>query len=287
MLFNGTPVVIKAVSHPEKLPRVSVDSPITEVAALQLLQQRHGKHHPNVSHLLDCFQDQDCVYLVLPFLSGGDLYSFMEARDGEGVPEDQVARYLHQIASGLLYMKQAGIAHHDLSLENLMFTDSKCKTVKIIDLGMCINVPTAGWPADGYSSPCGGWQPQSPVLVTQHGCYGKPGYVAPEVVREEACDPFASDIWSLGVLLYTMLTGRPLYNSPHDQSFKIMAYGGVKDVVKVYEDCGLRLSPCAKDLICMMLNNKPNKRPTVEDVLRHPFVLSHLVGAHDSAASVG
>jgi len=75
---------------------------------------------------------------------------------------------------------------------------------------------------------------------------------------------------------------RPLYSCPNDESFKIMAYGGIEDVVRVYEGCGLRLSsPYAKDLVCRMLQSKPTMRPTLEEVLRHPFILSHLVGTND------
>lgn len=97
-------------------------------------------------------------------------------------------------------------------------------------------------------------------------------YLAPEVVYEEPHDPFAADVWSLGVCLYTMLTGRPLYSSPSDQAFKVMARGGVRQVLALYENFGLRVSQVAKDLLCLMLHADPSRRPTLEEVLHSPFL---------------
>ena len=159
-----------------------------------------------------------------------------------------------------MYMKQtAGLAHHDVSLENVMFSDEQQDHVKLIDLGMCLRVPSSG----------GGPQP---THLTPQSCRGKPSYVAPEVVREEACDPFASDVWSLGVCLYAMLMGRPLYNSPEDLAFSVMANGGIKDIVEAYEAYGLRPSETAKDLVYLMCQSDPSHRITLEEVLLHPFL---------------
>jgi len=186
-LNYGTPVVIKAVTHDPQQnllkfsPFSSIDSPLREIAALQHLKKYHGSYyHPNVSKLLDCFQDQQNVYLVLPYLSGGDLYSFMEAKDGKGAPEATVASYLHQIASGLLFMKQAGLAHGDVSLENIMFCNEQRDTLKVIDLGMSISVPKmanydkqATCMANHHDHQK---RPSSPpLLVARRGCFGKPG----------------------------------------------------------------------------------------------------------------
>jgi len=129
------------------------------------------------------------------------------------------------------------------------------------------------------------------------------------VVREEACDPFASDVWSLAVCVYAMLTGRPLYNSVDDQAFRIMASPplptttttttdkdaspddqvvkmmmmdlstssspssewGAKRVIEAYEAHGLVLPPLTKDLLCHMLHPIPSQRPTLEEILLHPF----------------
>lgn len=168
------------------------------------------------------------------------------------------------MAEGLLFLKEAAdLAHHDVSLENVMLTSHQQDEAQIIDLGMCLRVPP-----DHHHR-----HHQSRMVAPQR-CSGKPAYVAPEVAQERAFDPFAADVWSLGVCLFMMLTARPLYTSHHDQAFKILSRrGGAREVLAVYEvQYGLRLPPVAKDLICSTLHASPWRRPTLEGVLRHPFI---------------
>ena len=260
---GSSPVVIKVMPHPQRpTHKGCVDDALAEIGALQLLQQQ--PHHSNTIHLLDCMQDKDFLYLVLPYLSGGDLFSLVEEAGDQPISESTAASYIRQMAKGLLFMKQtAGLAHHDVSLENVMLTDKEQGQVKIIDLGMCLRVPDRTCVDDD--------EPE-PVYLRPQRCRGKPSYLAPEVVLEEPCDPFAADVWSLGICMYILLTGRPLYSSPHDQAFKAMARGGVRQVVALYETFGLHLSPCAKDLVCSMLDADATQRPTLEEVLEHPFL---------------
>ena len=164
-----------------------------------------------------------------------------------------------------------------------MFTDKQQEEIKIIDLGMCLRVamPTNNKMDDHDDDDDDQQQrqppPPRPVPLVPQPCNGKPGYVAPEVMREEACDPFASDVWSLGVCLYAMLTGRPLYRCPQDATFNATTHrGGVDKVIKIYEGTlsGQQFSPCARALICQMLSSDPRARPTLEEILVHPFLSS-------------
>ena len=185
------------------------DNPVAEIAALQHLRDHQSQYDKpsHVIHLLDCLEDEDFFYVVLPYLANGDLFTRVQATNGEGLPAGQAASYLRQMVEGLLFMKQTmGLAHHDVSLENVMLASDD--SIHIIDLGMCLRVPEPASDRDNEMAF------NHPTLLAPRQCCGKRGYVAPEVVREEACDPFASDIWSLGVCLYAMLTARPLYHSP-------------------------------------------------------------------------
>jgi serine/threonine protein kinase len=244
----GTTVIIKASPYHHANP----DNPQREIAAFQLIP-----NHPRVVPLLDSMHDENFVYMVQPYLSGGDLFSKVESAGGKGIDEDRVRHYIKQAVQGLLHMKQtAGIAHMDVSLENMMLDEKG--DVKIIDLGMCIRVPSS-------SSPC---------YLLPRPCRGKLAYISPELWHEKSFDPFAADIWSLGVCIYSMLVGRHLYANPSTPAFVALSQGKIADVLCTYERVGVTvISARAKNLVCSMIRPNPRDRPTLEQVLDDDFFL--------------
>jgi len=268
-------VVIKACLVKDKSLSIltPVDDPQCEVAAFQHLD----KNHPNLIHLIDAMvDDDDNIYLVFPYLSGGDLFSRVDATDGQGLPVDEARHYFKQIIEGLLFMKRTGFAHNDVSLENVMRSSGSKSAVadlnvKLIDLGMCLKVPTSIHATRADDD--GTTLPSLVVLLRSQGFRGKQTYVSPERLRSKAYDPFSSDIWSLGICCFTLLTGRPLYTSPSDRVFAVMSQPkGIQRVLEHFETYGVILPPIAKDLVITMLEPDPSKRPTLEDLLQHPFV---------------
>jgi len=202
----GPVVVIKAVPHSGRSR--NVDDPIREVAALQRLGQYAADAASMVVQMIDCLIDNDFVYLVLPYMSGGDLYSRVEAyQDLGGLPEHEIAKYIRQMAEGLVVMKKCRLAHRDVSLENTCIIRSKDEdnnttttsvssswSVRIIDMGMSVEVP--------FCESCHGRSCGAVLLDSSSSpglCFGKANYLAPEVVQGKAFDPYASDIWSLGI----------------------------------------------------------------------------------------
>lgn len=151
------------------------------------------------------------------------------------------------------------MCHRDLSLENVMF-DSKGVS-KIIDFGMCVRLPQD---VTGCSR----------VLLSAQKKRGKASYVCPEVVREDVSDPFAADVWSLGVILFIMLTLTPLYQSPEDVAFRMLCNGQFDELLDHYATLGVGVSPCARSLIKGMLCPDPETRLTLEEVLSHPWMLA-------------
>lgn len=183
LIRSGRTVVIKVVPHPNtnRRARPLADNPLAEIAAFQCLM-RQDPHHPNVIHLLDCMQDDHFVYLVLPYLAGGDLYSRVAACSERGLPEEEARSYFRQIAQGLLVMKHSGLAHRDVSLENIMLShrratddeedqESTATTIRLIDLGMCLRVPSYACSSSSSSSDVD----DPPFLLNPQHCYGKPG----------------------------------------------------------------------------------------------------------------
>jgi serine/threonine protein kinase len=161
--------------------------------------------------------------------------------------------------------------HRDISLENVLVDGSG--GARLIDMGMCVGVPTPSRAGEG------------PTILSPQPPAGKASYLSPEVARQEAFDPFAADVWSLGVLLHILLTKAPLYSSPDDYAFRLMASGHVELLLDHYATLGVSLPcPTARDLVAWMCAADPCQRPTVEQVLAHPWVAEEAQrGANASA----
>ncbi len=101
----------------------------------------------------------------------------------------------------------------------------------------------------------------------------KHSYVSPEGAYGTVLDWHAADAWSLGICLYIMLTARPLYSHPDDRAFEILACGGAPSLLHHYAtEYGLALPEGATELITALLRPDPIDRPTIEEVLLHPWV---------------
>ena len=102
--------------------------------------------HPNIMCQIECVEDRDNIYSIMPFCDGGELYDIIESK---GAMTEPVARYYFiQILQAVLYLQYKGVAHRDMSLENIMF-DSVGKCF-VIDFGMCLRIPL---PTVGVVSP--------------------------------------------------------------------------------------------------------------------------------------
>jgi len=173
VLSDDSRVVIKAVPR-HSLAGISSkhlgDEPLGEIAAFHLLQKHY--YHPYYHHvntLLDEMADDHYFYLVFDYMPKGDVFSRVAATGG--LSEREAASYLLQMVKGLLFMKQCGLAHHDVSLENAIMAEDeeegKGVVIKIIDLGMCLRVAMA----DNHH------HNHPPTLLYPQKCKGKPNYV--------------------------------------------------------------------------------------------------------------
>lgn len=140
--------------------------------------------HPHIIRLLDIFENQDYIYIVMEKLSGGDLFTYLEKRDFE-ISESRAKEFTHQLATALYYLHSFGIAHRDLKPENILIennSDTAC--CKIVDFGLSKIIG----PNEVSSDP-----------------FGTLSYVAPEVLMQK---PYSKevDIWSLGIIAYLLLS---------------------------------------------------------------------------------
>ena len=158
----------------------------------------------NIISLKDFYEDKQSIYFVTDFYDGGDLLSYLEEKQksNEKISEKNCARIIRKIAQGIQYLNCFGIVHRDIKSENIMFARAcNIKTIKIIDLGVCKTL-TYGKKAN------------EPI--------GTNGYISPEIYMHSEYS-FNIDIWSLGVILYLLVTGGELPFNDDNMDCKVIA----------------------------------------------------------------
>jgi serine/threonine protein kinase len=195
--------------------------------------------HPNIVRLYQVMKSAQHIFLVTEFVSGGDVYSLLE-RKGR-IPEAEARHYFQQLISALEYCHSQAIVHRDLKPENLLLDDSS--VIKIADFGLATHIE------DG--------------LHCMSSC-GSPNYAAPEIVSCSAyCGPEV-DIWSVGVILFALVSGRLPFDDP---SFPTL----FKRIRKAEFKLPLEFSDALKDLILRILNPDPIARITIQQLKCHPW----------------
>lgn len=284
----GTHVAIKMVewARVHQARGRLLEDPVKEVAAMQMI----GAFHPNVLGSLEVLQDDEFLFSIMPFASGGDLFGYVvrdtELRGGDGGMAEPAARYwFQQILQGLHFLQSKGICHRDLSLENILVDEDNCL---IIDFGMCVRVPYSYKPLSPSSSKSrsngssNSSQQKNKItdvtrggirrLIKPYGTCGKHNYMSPEIFQNsESFDGFAIDLWAAGVILYIMLTGFPPYDHATlaDQRFEIIVGGQLVEQLKMWD---IELSEEAGKLLQSMLQLKAKDRLTLAQVMEHPWV---------------
>lgn len=230
------------------------ENPLREVAALQYLS---SNGHPNVLACTEALRDKDNLYIVTPFYSGGEI---LDAVMDRGRFEESEARSLfRQAVEGLLHLKRRGVCHRDVSLENLLLDEGG--VVKVVDFGLALRIPQA---ADGAAR----------VLPAQGQC-GKQYYMSPEVLAPSSTgfDGFAVDVWACGIVLFIMLTGVPPFEiALPSQDRRCQVVAEEENLVDLLSAWGVCLSPEVVSLIQSCLLSAPDRRPSLEMILKHPWM---------------
>ncbi|CCH58505.1 hypothetical protein TBLA_0A07150 [Henningerozyma blattae CBS 6284] len=201
-------------------------------------------NHPNVLRLYDVWETDSNLYMVLEYAEKGELFNLLVERGP--LPENEAIRFFRQIIIGISYCHALGIVHRDLKPENLLL-DHKYN-IKIADFGMAA------------------LETEDKLLETS--C-GSPHYAAPEIISGLPYHGLETDVWSCGIILFALLTGR----LPFDEED-----GNIRNLLLKVQSGQFEMpgndeiSREAQDLISKILTVDPKKRIKTREILKHPLV---------------
>eukprot|EP00092_Neocalanus_flemingeri_P030534 GFUD01033152.1.p1 GENE.GFUD01033152.1~~GFUD01033152.1.p1 ORF type:complete len:583 (+),score=178.58 GFUD01033152.1:105-1853(+) len=196
--------------------------------------------HNNLVKLFSYFEDPNFVYIVLELCRKRSLMELHKRR--KAITEPETRYFLHQILLGCLYLHENKIIHRDLKLGNIFLNDNM--EIKIGDFGLATKVDYDG--------------------ERKRTLCGTPNYIAPEVLGKKG-HSYEVDVWSLGCILYTLLVGKPPFET---QTLKD-TYTRIK---KNEYHIPSRVGPLARNLIQRLLQHDPEKRPSVAEILKDDFM---------------
>ncbi|KAL2134903.1 hypothetical protein VTI74DRAFT_10538 [Chaetomium olivicolor] len=216
--------------------------------------QIHSKmRHQNIVQFHRAFTFENCTYLVLELCPNGSLMDMVKRR--KGLTEAEVRFYTVQIAGAIKYMHAKGIIHRDLKMGNI-FLD-KYMNAKIGDFGLAALLLTG----------------KDMQVMRRTTLCGTPNYIAPEILEKgKKGHDHMVDIWSLGIIVFAMLTSKP----PFQSSTTDEIYRRAKDRDYEWpssETSQKYISQEAKDLVATMLQDA-DRRPDPDTIVAHPFFTS-------------
>ncbi|XP_051050507.1 sperm motility kinase X-like [Phodopus roborovskii] len=229
-LHTGVWVAVKILERSEKNDSVIM----TEIDIIKSLD------HPNIIKLFHIIETREHTYMVMEHAAGGDLVSHIE--EVGCLQEEETQRIFTQMVFAVNYCHENSIAHRDIKPDNILL-DGK-GSVKLCDFGLAIKV-TSGQRFKGF---CGTLE-----------------YCAPEIFTGVEYDAQANDIWSMGVVLYTMVTGR--------FPFEAKTYSQMKEKMLHPEySIPSMLSQSIVNLIVQLFTVDPEQRPKICDIMQHQWL---------------
>ncbi len=202
--------------------------------------------HPNILKIFEFYSSKKEYNIITEYCPGGELFN--EIEENGPFDEKYAAYVMYQIFSAINYCHNMNIIHRDLKPENILIVDRNKNgfpRIKICDFGTSLMVEK------------GGVQKKLKLVGSSY-------YIAPEVIKKnynEKCD-----IWSCGVILYILLSGRPPFGGDDDSEIMANVSTGIYDV---HASPFNRISKSARDLIKKLLVKDKNKRITAQEALNH------------------
>ncbi|KAB2024085.1 hypothetical protein ES319_D06G063100v1 [Gossypium barbadense] len=235
---TGESVALKVLPKATILKHRMVDQIKREISIMKIVR------HPNIVRLHEVLASRTKIYIILEFISGGELFDKI-VHCGR-LPENECRRYFQQLIDAVAHCHSKGVYHRDLKPENLLL--DSYGDLKVSDFGLSALL-------------------QQGVGLLHTTC-GTPNYVAPEVLSYQGYDGAAADIWSCGVILFFIMAGYlPFYEI---------------DIPTLYKKFNVQISagqfsspfwfsPEANSLIKKILDPNPKTRIQIEGIKKHPW----------------
>lgn len=200
--------------------------------------------HPHIARLYEVIVTETLVWLVLEYCPGDELYNYL-LKHGP-LPVEKVQRVFTQLTGAVSYVHAASCVHRDLKLENIML--DKNENVKLCDFGFTREYEGKGNHLQTYC--------------------GTVAYSAPEMMKGEKYAGEKVDVWSLGVILYALLCGELPFDEDEDSATRLKIMGSEPK----WPD---HLPADARSLLELLLSKRPLVRPSLSEILAHPFLAEH------------
>ena len=215
-------------------------------------------NHPNITKILEMFEDDGYILIAMEYINGGNLFSFVKKRRKLS---EKTAKFLfRQIILGIKHIHSKKIVHRDIKLENILIDLNN--NIKICDFGI-------------------GRILKNEKQMLFDKC-GTPMYMAPEILlssKTKGYEGFPVDIWSSGISLYIMLSGTLPFNLKNKESSDMSNESNNNNIELQYSIINKepkkieKISDEARDLLKGLLNKNPKKRLTIEQILNHPWLM--------------
>jgi len=212
--------------------------------------------HPNIVQFYCVIETQMKIFLIEEYIKGKELFQYIVLK--KKLSEEEACFYFQQIISGIEYLQKLKIAHRDIKSENILI-EQYTNNIKIIDFGL----------SNSFDDKNG-------LLNT--AC-GSPCYAAPEMLDGKMYHGSTVDIWSVGVVLFSMICG---YLPFHEESNKEM-YKKIKDGKYTIPS---HVSKLGRELIHSLLNTNPKKRIKIQQIKKHSWIKFYSNGLNNDGKSI-
>jgi polo-like kinase 1 len=240
--YEFTNMETKQITAAKVIPKKSLVKSRAKQKLISEIKIHKSLHHPNIVNFEHYFEDSENVYLLIEICQNQTLNDLLKRR--KKLTELEVQCYTIQIIKALKYLHSHRIIHRDLKLGNL-FINEKME-LKVGDFGLATKLEFDG---ERKRTVC-----------------GTPNYIAPEILEGKTGHSFEVDIWSLGVIIYTLIIGKPPFETNNVKE----TYKRIKNDNYSFPENALISEP-SKELIQSILVLDPNKRPNLDQILASDF----------------